>query len=411
MPLTDIAIRAFKSAEKPYKKSDGGGLQLRVMPSGSKLWCLIYRNAQGTQRKLSFGTYPTVTLEKARGKREAAKPLLADGIDPFEYYRREKVQEAEIEAHKSNREANTFKAVADELLAKKKREGKASNTIGKREWLYGLAGDAFGKRPIAELTASEILKSIQVVENKGLLETARRMRSSIGEVFRYAIATGRASADPTYALRGALAKPQVKHRAAITDPKALGGLLRAIDAFQGQPTTIAALKLMALLFPRPGELRLAEWSEFDFDKAIWTIPAARTKMRREHRVPLPRQAIAILEGLREITGNQALVFPGIVSVKKPISENTLNVALRRMGFGQDEMTAHGFRAAASTLLNESNKFSSDAIERALAHQDQDAVRRAYARGEHWQERVNMAAWWADYLDTLRDGAKIISFAG
>lgn len=230
---------------------------------------------------------------------------------------------------------------------------------------------------------------------------ARRMRSSIGEVFRFAIATGRAEQDPTFALRGALAKPQVKHRAAILKSNDLGLLLKAIDEFKGQPTTVAALKLLALLFPRPGELRLAEWVEFDLDRAIWVIPASRMKMRREHRVPLPRQAVQILEALRPITGHQALLFPGIVSSRRPISENTLNLALRRMGFGADEMTVHGFRGTASTLLNQSGLFSADAIERALAHQEADAVRRAYARGDHWDERVRMTQWWADYLDGLR----------
>lgn len=341
MPLTDLAIRAFKPAEKPYKKSDGGGLQLRIMPSGSKLWVMIYRNAKGKQRKLSFGAYPTVTLEKARGKREAAKVLLSDGIDPFSH--------AQItKAHKAETEAHTFEKVAAELLAKKRREGKASNTIGKREWLYGLAGDSFGKRPIAEITAPEVLRVLQAVEAKGHLETARRMRSSIGEVFRFAIYTSRATRDPTADLRGALAKPQVKHRAAILDPALFGGLLRAVEGFKGQPTTIAALKLMALLFQRPGELRQAEWGEFDLECAIWSIPAAKMKMRRDHRIPLPPQAVAILRELHTITGQGDLVFPGIVSAKKPISENTLNVALRRMGFGQDEMTSHGFRATAST---------------------------------------------------------------
>jgi integrase len=250
---------------------------------------------------------------------------------------------------------------------------------------------------------------LRKVEGKGLIETAHRLRATIGEVFRYAIATQRAKNDPTYALRGALQQPVTKHRAAILDPKELGGLLRAIEAFQGQPTTTTALKLMALLFPRPGELRLAEWKEFDLDKALWTIPASRTKMRREHRVPLPRQALMILRELHSVTGYAALVFPGLRSVKRPISENTLNGALRRMGYTQDEMTSHGFRAAASTLLNESGKFSADAIERALAHQDADAIRRAYARGEHWQERVTMAQWWADHLDSLRDGAKVLPF--
>jgi integrase len=224
--------------------------------------------------------------------------------------------------------------------------------------------------------------------------------------------------DPTFALRGALTSPKVKHRAAITDPKAFGGLLRAMDGFQGQPTTVAALKLMAYLFPRPGELRLSNWSEFDLPNAIWIIPPARTKLRREHRVPLPKQALAILNALLPFTGHGALVFPGYgigggkgrKVAPRPISENTLNGSLRRMGYGPGDMTSHGFRAVASTLLNESGKWSADAIERALAHQDADAVRRAYARGLHWKERVAMAQWWADYLDALRDGAKIIPLA-
>jgi integrase len=254
----------------------------------------------------------------------------------------------------------------------------------------------------------EVLAVLRKAEARDKLETARRLRATIGEVFRYAIATARATNDPTFALRGALIAPKVKNRAAITDAKELGGLLRAIEAFEGQPTTVAALKLMAILFPRPGELRLAEWREFDLANALWTIPASRAKMRREHRVPLPRQALAILEGLKPYTGHGALVLPGLRTATRPISENTMNAALRRMGYSQDDMTSHGFRAAASTLLNESGKFSPDAIERALAHQDADAVRRAYARGEHWQERVTMGQWWADHLDALRDGAKVIA---
>lgn len=400
MPLTDLTIRGFKPAEKPYKKSDGGGLQLRVMPNGSKLWVLMYRNAKGIQRKLSFGAYPVVTLEKARAKRGEAKAQLADGIDPFDHAKAQK-------AHKLESEAHTFATFATELLAKKKREGKASNTIGKREWLYGLAGESFGKRPIAEITPNEVLRVLQAVEETGRLETARRMRSSIGEVFRFAIATNRATFDPTFALRGALAKPQVKHRAVILDPARFGELLRAIDAFQGQPETVAALKLMALLFQRPGELRQAEWREFDLERAIWSIPAAKMKMRRDHRIPLPRQAVAILRELHAITGRSEPVFPGIVSAKRPISENTLNVALRRMGFGADEMTSHGFRATASTILNETKLFSADAIEVQQSRKDSNAVRRIYALGDYFEERVAMAAWWADYLDTLRKGADVV----
>jgi len=220
-------------------------------------------------------------------------------------------------------------------------------------------------------------------------------------VFRYAVATARAESDPTFALKGALARPNVKPRPAITDKKAFGALLRAIDGFRGQPETCAALKLMALLAPRPGELRLAHWREFDLDTAAWTIPAERMKMRREHRAPLPRQAVAILRELHGLTGRGDLVFPSIRTAARPISENTLNAALRRMGYAQDEMTAHGFRATFSTIANESGKWNRDAIERALAHVEGNAVRRAYLRAEYWDERVAMAQWWADTLDTLR----------
>lgn len=407
MSLSDLAIRQAKEGPKLRKLSDGGGLQLWIKPSGSKLWCLAYRGTDGKQKKYSIGQYPTVTLQEARNKRAEAKRLLLAGLDPVTHIRTEKANKAIAEA---NNAANTFAAVASELLDKKRREGKASNTIGKREWLYSLAGDAFGKRPVADITSPEVLKALRVIEGKGHLETAHRMRSAIGEVFRFAIATSRASHDPTFALRGALAKAKVEHRAAILEPQAIGALLRAIDGFNGQPTTIAALKLMAILFPRPGELRQAEWKEFDLERAIWTIPAARMKMRREHRVPLPRQAIAVLEGLRPISGNQALLLPGTVSVKQPMSENTINGALRRMGYRKEEMTAHGFRAMATTLLQESGKFSHDTIDRALSHQEQNAVRRAYARSDHWDERVRMAEWWADKLDTLRDGAQVVAFA-
>jgi integrase len=401
MPLTDVQIRNAKAAPGTVKLSDGGGLQLWIMPNGSKLWRIAYRFA-GKQLLMAVGNYPAIPLAAAREKRDATKALLARGINPMDQKRRDDQASAESRA-------NTFAVLAAELLDKKRREGKASATIGKREWLYGFAAKELGPRPIRDISAADVLAVLRKVEGKGLIATAHRLRATIGEVFRYAIATARAENDPTYALRGALQASKPKHRAAILDPQELGGLLRAIESFQGQPTTTAALKLMALLFPRPGELRLAEWKEFDLANAVWAIPASRTKMRREHRVPLPRQAVAILEALHPVTGFAALVFPGLRSPKRAISENTLNGALRRMGYAQDEMTAHGFRAAASTLLNESGRFSADAIERALAHQDSDAIRRAYARGAHWQERVGMMQWWADHLDTLRNGAKVLPF--
>ncbi len=399
MALSDIAVRNAKASNRMQKLSDGSGLQLWVTPAGGKIWKLAYRffNAQKT---LTIGAYPSVTLAMARDRRTEAKRLLAEGVDPGQRKKLDKLAKAVSEA-------NTFAKVAAELLDKKRREGKASATIGKREWLNGLANKKLGERPIAEITAPEVLAVLRDVERQGLGETAHRLRSSIGETFRYAIATGRAVSDPTAALRGALASHKAKHRAAILDAKELGALLRAIEGFQGQATTIAALKLMALLFPRPGELRAAEWSEFDLEAAVWSIPASRAKMRREHRVPLPRQAIAIIEALKPLTGHSKYVLPHISDPRRCMSENTLNSALRRMGYGASEMSSHGFRASAATLLNESGKWSPDAIERALAHQDEDEVRRAYSRGAFWKERVAMAAWWGDYLDALRDGAKVI----
>ncbi len=396
MPLTDTQIRNAKPGPRPYKLSDGGWLYLVVGPKGSKLWRMAYR-IDGKERTLSFGAYPAVGLRDARDRRDAAKALLAGGQDPSQKRRAEKI--ARVVAN-----ATTFEAVAEEYLAKLRREARAPATIDKVMWLLSLVNPKLGRRPIAEISAAEVLVVLKAIEGRGTLETAKRLRGTIGAIFRYAIATTRAQTDPTFALRGALSAPQVKHRAAITDPKELGALLRAIDGFKGQAATVGALKLLPLVFTRPGELRLAEWSEFDLDAAIWTVPANRTKMRREHQVPLPRQALEILGWLQPITGHGKLVFPGVRVAARPISENTLNAALRRLGYSQDEMTAHGFRATASTLLNESGRFSADAIERALAHQDPDPVRRAYARGVFWQERVEMAQWWADQLDAWKTGA-------
>lgn len=393
MPLTDTQIRNAKPGERPYKLSDGGWLFLVVTPSGSKLWRMAYR-LDGKERTLSFGAYPAVGLRAARDRRDEAKELLAAGQDPGQKKKDDKLARAMSAA-------TTFEAVAAEYLDKLRREARAPATIDKVMWLLALAAPKLGKRPIAEISPPEVLALLKRIESRGNLETAIRLRGTVGAIFRYGIATARATNDPTLALRGAISAPRVKHRAAITDPAALGALLRAIDGFQGQPSTVAALKLLPLVFTRPGELRMAEWAEFDLENAVWTVPAARTKMRREHRVPLARQALAILEWLRPLTGEGRLVFPGTRTATRPISENTLNAALRRLGYSQDEVTSHGFRATASTLLNESGRFSADAIERALAHQDPDPVRRAYARGLFWQERVEMAQWWADQLDAWK----------
>jgi len=394
MKLSDTTCRAAKPGPARRKLHDGDGLQFWVQPSGARLWQFAYRYG-GKQRQLTFGPYPAVTLLEAREQRDAARKQLRAGIDPAMARKRQK---ADAEAP-----PDTFKAVAQEFVAKAKREGKAKATIIKKEWLLEFAYPELGALRMTDIRPIDVLGVLQGPEGRGCYETARRLRATIGAVCRYAIATARAETDPTSALKGALTVPKVTHRAAFTEAKKFAGLLRAIDGYDGQPATHAALKLIALLFPRPGELRAAEWAEFDLDKAVWTIPATRTKMRREHRVHLPRQALKVLKDLHTITGQRDLVFPGIGSALKPISENTLNGALRRLGFGQTEASAHGFRASASTLLNESGKWSSDAIERQLAHVDNNGVRRAYARGEYWDERVKMMNWWANYLDQLKAG--------
>jgi len=268
---------------------------------------------------------------------------------------------------------------------------------------------ALGARAINEITAQDVLAVLKNVESRGVHETARKLRTAIGDVFRYAIATARAENDPTTALRGALVTPTVTPRAAIVAPKAFGGLLRAVEDYQGAPETRAALELLALTFVRPGELRAAEWAEFDLESATWEIPAGRMKMRKPHRVPLAPRAVAILQELRTLTGNDRFLFPSVRSMARSMSENTLNAALRRMGFRNEDMTSHGFRASASSMLNESGLWNADAIERQLAHVDGDSVRRAYARAEFWDERVQMMAWWADRCEALRRGAIVIPF--
>jgi len=270
-----------------------------------------------------------------------------------------------------------------------------------------LALPFIGPRCIAEITAPEILAVLRRVEARGRHETATRLREIIGGVFRFAVATGRAEGDPTGALRGALTTPKVQHRAAIIEPKAFGGLLRALAGYDGAPETRAALELLALTFVRPGELRAAEWAEFDLDAGVWSIPAEKMKMKRPHRVPLAPRAVAILRELQAITGHGKYLFPSVRTAARCMSENTINAALRRLGFAQDEMTGHGFRSAASSMLNESGQWNADAIERQLAHVDNDSVRRAYARADFWDERVRMMAWWADRCEEMRRGGVVV----
>ena len=402
MALTDTAVRLAKAGDGARKLADGKGLYLLVTATGSKLWRLKYR-IDGKEKKLALGSYPEIGLKEARARRDAARQSAQAGSDP---------SVAKREARIANRiaAATTFAGIADEYVAKLEAEGKAPVTIAKTRWLLTKLSPALGTRPITEISPHELLAVLKKVERAGQRETARRLRSFSSRVFRYAVATARASVDPAQPLQGALVSPVARHHAAITDPIAFGKLLRSIDTYSGQPVTKLALRFTPHVYQRPGEVRKAEWGEIDFDKALWTIPAERMKQRQPHRVPLSQQALAILREAAELTGGGRYIFPKLGSALKPMCENAVNGALRRMGYGPDAMTAHGFRSTASSLLNESGKWSADAIERALSHADHNQVRAVYHRGAHWSERVEMAQWWSDHLDTLKVGAKVLPFS-
>ncbi len=392
--LTDLEIRNAKAGDKIRKLVDGKGLQLWIMPNGGKYWRYDYRHL-GKRKLLALGTYPAVSLEKARVRVDEARSHVADDNDPS-MIRKQKKAEAHLAAD------NTFGKIADQLVAKKKKDGLATVTISKMEWILGKLRPSLGPRPIASIRTPDVIQALKKEEKADNLETARRMRTVIGEVFRFAMQHGIVENDPSAATKGSIAIRKPKHHAAITDPKSYGELLRLVDDYADrQIITGSALQLMALLYPRPGELRQAAWDEFDLDNGTWEIPAARMKLRHPHVKPLSRQAVAILRRLHQITGPKGYVFPALGKSGRPMSENTMNLALRRMGIGSEKHSSHGFRASASTMLNASNLFSIDAIEHSLAHQDRDAVRRAYARGDAMTERQKMAQWWADHLDHLR----------
>jgi len=404
MPLTDIAIRSAKPRQKAYKLCDMQGLFVLVQPSGGKLWRMKYRYG-GVEKKLGFGTYPQVSLRDARKKRDEARDLIAEGKDPSIERQRDKLRASALAE-------NTFTSIAAEYCRKRRRDGGkawATATATRSEYLLSLLDTSIGRMPIHEIEPIDALAAIRKIEKRGKLESARRTLQLASAVFRYAVATARIKSDPTRDLRGALTTPTVTHYGAVTDSAEVGDLLRSIDGYEGQGMTKWALQLAPHVFVRPGELRHARWDEIDLDAAVWIIPAEKMKMRKPHHVPLSRQSIAILNEIRSITGAAGYVFPSMRSRARPMSENTLNAALRRLGYSTNEMTAHGFRAMASTLLNESGKWSPDAIERALAHGDSDKVRAAYHRGTHWKERVAMAQWWSDLLDSLRNGATILPF--
>lgn len=397
MSLTDFAIRGVKSRDKPFKMADSGGLYLQINPSGSRLWRLKYR-IHGREKKLSIGAYPSVSLSEARRERDKARELLLSGKDPSGEKQRDKLR-ATFDAQE------TFGSIKSEYCKKRKMDGAkawAPATAKRCEYLLSLLESSVGRLPIAEIEPADILGAVRQIEARGNLESARRTMQLASAVMRYAVATARLKSDPTRDLRGALTSPTVTHYGAITDASGVGQLLRAIEGYQGFGYAKMAMKIAPHVFVRPGELRQAEWAEIDFDNAVWLIPASKTKMRKAHAVPLSTQVVCLLKQTKTLSGAYRYVFPSIRSTNRPMSDNTINAGLRRLGYTTTEMTAHGFRAMASTLLNESGKWSADAIERALAHGPSDKTRAAYHRGTHWQERVEMAQWWSDFLDELRN---------
>jgi len=395
MKLTGLAVKQAKPGDKARRMADGGGLYLEIRPNGSKYWRLAYR-FQGKQKTLALGVYPAVSLQEARTERDKAKALLRSDTDPSRARQAEKVAESG---------ADSFEAVALEWFAKQ-RPGwgdRHAQTVISR--LQNHAFPAIGTMPIKAIAAPDLLAMLRKIEARGNLETARRVNQICGQVFLYALATGRGERNPSADLRGALTPPKPKHMASLTNPREVAGLLRAIDTYQGSFITSCALRLAPLVFVRPGELRQAEWVDIDLEAAEWRIPAKKMKMKTTHIVPLSHQVIALFQEILPITGQCRYVFPSERSKSRAMSNNTINAALRRMGYTKDEMTGHGFRSMASTLLNEQG-WNRDAIERQLAHQERNKVRAAYNFAELLPERRKMMQAWANYLDHLKaDGGR------
>jgi len=389
--LSAVRVRDAKPREKPYKLFDERGLYLLVKPTADqyqgRLWRFRYR-VNGVEKLLALGTYPDVSLKRAREKRDEARRLLADGVDPNVQRKTERAASTE-----------TFEAVGREWLAHRAKTT-AAITQQKATWLLEQIFSDIGSRPIREVSAPELLAALRKIEARGHHESAHRAKQKCGQVFRYAIATGRTERDISSDLRGALVPVVSKSHAALTDPAEIGALLRAIDSYEGQPITAAALKLAPLVFVRPGELRGARWAEFNLDAGEWRIPGPRMKMGEQHIVPLSRQAVTILLDPQLLTGRSEYVFPSLLSATRPMSNNTINTALRRLGYMKDQMTGHGFRAMASTLLNEQG-FPPDVIELQLAHVERNKIRAAYNRAQRLADRVQMMQAWGDYLETLR----------
>jgi integrase len=392
--LTELAIKKAKPKEKSYKISDGGGLYLEVMPNGSKYWRMKYRFG-GKEKRLAFGVYPLVTLASARENARLAKLELLDGNDPGEIKRQEKL-ERKIAV------SNTFDAIAAEFIKKKEIEGAAPVTLDKLKWLVEQKLSPYiGKTPVSQITSAKLLVPLRQIEADGLHETASRAKRVAGQIMRYAVGLGLAERDPSFDLKDALVIAKTNHRAAITDPKELRKILISIDSYTGSPEINAALKLTPMLFQRPGEIRQMEWSEINWEQEYWEIPAEKMKMRFAHIVPLPKQALKILEGLKPITGRFRYVMPSAKRDGRPMSDNGVRSALRLLGYTNDQVTPHGFRATARTILDEVLHFRVDYIEQQLAHAVKDTNGRAYNRTKHLPERKAMMQAWADYLEELR----------
>lgn len=400
MALTDTFVKNVKhsGASAKQKHTDGDGMYLLVMSSG-KYWRMDYRFAD-KRKTLALGTYPEITLLVARKRREAARSQLSHGIDPSAAKQEEKQAIAAAAV-------NTFEAVSREWLAKTAAERMTSTHTKVTTWLEKDVIPYIGKMPIATIGPRDVLGALRHMEGRGALDSVQRVKQICGQVFRYAVATGSAERDVTQDLKGALAKPKAGHFAAITEPKQAGELLRSIFGYNGHPYTLAALKLSPLVFVRPGELRTAEWAEIDFDSAEWRIPGSKMKMKSDHIVPLAEQAMAILRSVHPLTGHGRYVFPGLRTGERPMSENTINGALRGMGYAEDVHCAHGFRAMARTIMDEVLGERVDLIEHQLAHAVKDANGRAYNRTAHLPARCLMMQRWADYLDKLRIGAEVI----
>lgn len=412
MPLTDTAIRRVIPGPKTQKLTDGQGMYLEVAPSGGKWWRLKYRIA-GVEKRLSLGTYPDTSLKTARDKRDEARALIAQGIDPSDVRKASKVQSQAEEADAAREAAglpapNSFEQIAREWYETRREDW--SPTYGQKI-MRRLEVDVFpwlGSKPITSITPPMVLAVLRRVEGRGVVETAHRALENCGQVFRYAVATGQIVSNPARDLKDALRRPMVKHFPAITSPERLGTLLRAIHSYRGTPVVNAALKLLPMLLLRPGELRQGEWPEIDLEGALWSVPAARMKREKvgklygkPHLVPLARQAVAILEELHPVTGRGVIVFRGERTHTRPMSDAAINAALRAMGFSADEVTGHGFRATARTMLVERLGVAESVVEAQLAHSVKDSLGRAYNRTEFIAERVAMMQSWADYLDELR----------